>query len=355
MRFNPMTKSVVPLEEVESKTPGSADNRKRLAKSQQDAAASLTHRPAFRNDSRKREIVDSVSDVSVDRPRLNHTLSGNNGGVSRVVGKNNNSYDNHPGDLHNRQAFRSRDGKDNCALNRSLIVNYHARTISCDQPATPADRAARPDAIGVNDAIRLRTKRLIDIIFSTFGLLLCLPLFALIAVAIKRNSPGPVFFVHKRPGRGGRLFRIIKFRTMTLSASRQFWHLTPVQRREFSKYGKICTDPRVTPIGCWLRKFSLDELPQLWNVLRGDMSLVGPRPYLKSQLRDMGEARTTILQVKPGLTGIWQVSGRSEIQFPDRLQMDVDYANNWTLWLDLVILLRTPWVMITGRGAGCTT
>ena len=196
-----------------------------------------------------------------------------------------------------------------------------------------------------------RVKRGVDIGASLIGLILLAPIFAVIALVIKLDSRGSVFFIHKRPGRNGQLFRIVKFRTMCLNATHRFHHLSVEQRREFIKYGKICTDPRVTRIGHWLRRYSLDELPQLWNVLRGDMSLIGPRPYLRSQVRMMGDYRSTILRVNPGLTGYWQVNGRNKIPFPARLQMDDYYVRNWTLWLDMRILIRTPKVMITGRGA----
>ena len=194
-------------------------------------------------------------------------------------------------------------------------------------------------------------KRSFDIVASLIGLIFGLPLFALIALAIRLDSPGPVFFLHKRPGYKGRLFRIIKFRTMTMDASRNFRHLTDEQRREFAKYGKICSDPRVTSVGYWVRKFSLDELPQLWNVFRGEMSLIGPRPYVKNQVASLGSKREIIFRAPPGLTGIWQVSGRSDVSFEERLNLDVHYVENWSIWMDLTILIRTPWVMITGKGA----
>jgi lipopolysaccharide/colanic/teichoic acid biosynthesis glycosyltransferase len=194
-------------------------------------------------------------------------------------------------------------------------------------------------------------KRALDIVVSAIGLLLCLPLLVMIALAIKLDSGGPVFFVQKRPGCDGRRFRIFKFRTMRPGAMNQFRKLSPEQREQFARHGKVHGDPRVTRVGQWLRRFSLDELPQLWNVLRGDMSLVGPRPYLKSQLGGMADYQEIIFRVRPGLTGLWQINGRNEVSFQQRLGMDAFYVSKFSLRLDLSILLDTPWALISGKGA----
>ena len=199
--------------------------------------------------------------------------------------------------------------------------------------------------------VLLLLKRLVDVLASATILLLIAPFLALIALAIKLDSRGPVFFIHKRPGRRGYPFPIFKFRTMRLRAEDDYQALSPAERREFVTFGKISSDPRVTRVGHWLRRYSLDELPQLINVLLGDMSLVGPRPYMRIQVPQMGLYRDVIFLARPGLTGFWQVNGRSEIPYEQRLRMDAWYVRNWSPTLDLRILLSTPKAMLTGRGA----
>jgi lipopolysaccharide/colanic/teichoic acid biosynthesis glycosyltransferase len=194
-------------------------------------------------------------------------------------------------------------------------------------------------------------KRLFDLVFITIMGIPTIPLILLIMLLIKLDSPGPIFFVQKRPGYKGRPFSIYKFRTMYIDAERRLSEMSPHLRREFEMHGKIKDDPRVTRVGLWLRKFSLDELPQLWNVLWGEMSLVGPRAYLMSQLSQVGSYKNIISQALPGMTGIWQVSGRSELTFEERLEMDSYYVKNWSIWLDLYIIARTVWVVLSGKGA----
>jgi Undecaprenyl-phosphate galactose phosphotransferase WbaP len=193
-------------------------------------------------------------------------------------------------------------------------------------------------------------KRTMDLTLTIFGGTLILPLLLLIAVIIKLESKGPVLFSQDRPGRRGKLFRILKFRTMHVDAEERFNKLSPELKEEFLKHGKIKRDPRVTAFGRWLRKLSLDELPQLWNVLLGELSLVGPRPYLQDQVREMQEKDEVVFRVIPGLTGLWQVSGRSELTFEERLKLDTYYVRNWSIWLDIWILARTVPVLL-GKGA----
>jgi Undecaprenyl-phosphate galactose phosphotransferase WbaP len=204
---------------------------------------------------------------------------------------------------------------------------------------------------GLSSRTSRLAKRGLDLLLTIPITLMALPLLALITLLIKLDSPGAVVFAQKRPGVWGKPFKIFKFRTMHVDAAERMKHLTPAQKAEFAQHGKIRHDPRVTRVGHWLRRFSLDELPQLWNVLRGDMSLVGPRPYLKSQLKQLRGYQKTIFRVQPGLTGIWQVSGRSKTSFCERLQMDVYYVRNWSVWLDVSILARTGWALIRGTGA----
>ncbi len=210
--------------------------------------------------------------------------------------------------------------------------------------------------------ISLVVKRAIDIIGSALLLILLSPLFAAIALAIKLTSEGEVFFKQERLGHYGIPFQFLKFRSMYVNNSshihREFIKEF-IQRKsdltEQSQPGivyKIARDPRVTPVGQFLRKSSLDELPQLWNVLRGQMSLVGPRPPLRYEfhLYDVWHRRR-ILEAKPGITGLWQVNGRSRTCFDDMVRLDIRYARSWSLWLDLRILLRTPLAVLSGDGA----
>src|SRR5581483_3470349 len=171
-----------------------------------------------------------------------------------------------------------------------------------------------------------------------------------IAILIKLTSPGPIIFVQQRVGRGGNVFTAYKFRTMRLGADEEkenFKHLNEATGPLF----KIRNDPRRTPVGGWLRRTSFDELPQLWNVLRGDMSLVGPRPPLSNEVAEYEDWHKRRLEVAPGMTGLWQVSGRSELTFDEMVMLDLYYIENWSPWLDLWILLKTIPALLTARGA----
>lgn len=192
-----------------------------------------------------------------------------------------------------------------------------------------------------------RVKRLLDLALTLAGGAVAFPLMAVLALLIRLDSPGPVLFTQRRPGRGGRFFTIYKFRTMHVRPVT----LSPQQQEEFEKYGKIRNDPRVTRVGQWLRRTSLDELPQLFNVLKGDMSLVGPRAYLEEQIGDLGDDRELIFQATPGVTGLWQISGRSETTLEQRLALDALYVRSWSIWLDLSILLQTSFAILGGKGA----
>ncbi|MFQ5912214.1 MAG: sugar transferase [Nitrospinota bacterium] len=181
-----------------------------------------------------------------------------------------------------------------------------------------------------------------------------LPLFLVIWILIRLDSPGPATYRPIRLGRDGRRFRLWKFRTMYLDADERLKrHLeaNPQFQREYEIYHKLREDPRVTPLGRLLRRYSMDELPQLWNVLQGDMTLVGPRPYDAGELPLMDDKEDIILLVKPGLTGLWQVSGRNLMSFSERLEADVYYVRNWSIRLDLRIWLRTLPVVMSGIGA----
>ncbi|HRF57655.1 MAG TPA: undecaprenyl-phosphate galactose phosphotransferase WbaP [Campylobacterales bacterium] len=198
-------------------------------------------------------------------------------------------------------------------------------------------------------------KRTLDVALSVLAIPLILPLIAVISILIRFDSKGLAIFKQKRLGEGGKEFWVYKFRSMYQNADEILAnHLAENSEAnlEWSVYKKIKgNDPRITKIGRFLRAMSIDELPQIFNVLKGEMSIVGPRPYLLIESEDMGDKREYILEAKPGITGLWQVSGRNELTFEERLSMDVWYTLNWSVWLDIVILLKTIKVVIKKSGA----
>lgn len=206
-----------------------------------------------------------------------------------------------------------------------------------------------------NQLVKSVLKRVIDVTGALVGLVMLFPVMLVIAVLIRLDSPGPIFFRQLRQGRGGRPFMFLKFRTMTVNAEDRLRELESLNEAAGGVLFKIRRDPRVTRIGRALRRTSLDELPQLIHVLRGEMSLVGPRPL---QLRDSErlaelepESYALRLSVVPGLTGAWQVGGRSEVDSKGMLQLDLEYIERWSLAMDLWILCRTVVVVLLGRGA----
>ena len=198
-------------------------------------------------------------------------------------------------------------------------------------------------------ALALMIKRGIDFTFSSAALLVLSPLIAAIAAAIKLDSPGPVFYTSERVGRKGSIFGCHKFRTMVSDADQMLSKLQHLNERDGILF-KITNDPRVTRLGRMLRKYSLDELPQLWNVVKGDMSLVGPRPPLASEVRQYELDHLKRLDVKPGITGLWQVEARTNPSFASYIALDIEYIDRWNLFLDLTILLKTAAVVVAGTG-----
>ncbi len=199
-----------------------------------------------------------------------------------------------------------------------------------------------------------RVKRVFDVLFTLCLALAALPLGVAIALAIALDSRGGVFFAHARVGRGGKPFRIWKFRTMIAANEgllARYLEQNPSFVEEWKLTRKLKDDPRVTRIGRLLRKTSLDELPQVWNVLRGDMSMVGPRPIVSEESAKYGPAFALYKQVRPGLTGLWQVSGRNDTNYKRRVWLDCQYIREWSLWLDAKILWKTVRVVLGGRGA----
>jgi len=197
-------------------------------------------------------------------------------------------------------------------------------------------------------------KRLFDLACTAPALVLAAPLFLVTALLVKCSGPGPVFYGQKRIGQGGRAFRVWKFRSMVKDADRALHAYLadhPAAKAEWEASHKLRNDPRITAIGRFLRASSLDELPQLWNIVRGDMSLVGPRPIVAAEAARYEQDFSLYGRVKPGLTGMWQVSGRSDTTYAERVHLDSYYVRNWSLWLDLAIIGQTVWVVAVRRGA----
>ena len=198
-------------------------------------------------------------------------------------------------------------------------------------------------------------KRFIDIIGGLVGCVFLIPIAIGVKIAnVITKDYGPIFLIQKRIGKNGKEFNFIKFRSMVLDADRilyEYLDQNEEARREFYKYRKLKNDPRITKVGHFIRNTSLDEVPQFFNVLKGDMSLVGPRPYMPREKEDMGDMINTITMMKPGITGLWQVSGRSETTFKKRLEMDRDYYYNWSLKEDIKIILKTIKSCVLRKGA----
>jgi exopolysaccharide biosynthesis polyprenyl glycosylphosphotransferase len=210
----------------------------------------------------------------------------------------------------------------------------------------------------------LLVKRSLDVLLAGLGLIVLAPVFALIAIRLKLDSPGPVFYRHDRVGMNGWPFRLIKFRTMYVeysvgdqyggeAATRELDRILedPAAREEFERTQKLEDDPRVTKFGKFLRKTSLDELPQLVNVLRGEMSIVGPRPVTLAELARYGGEVVTLLSFRPGVTGYWQIHGRSRNVYEERVRLDIAYVRGWSLKLDLAVIGKTAWALLKGHGA----
>jgi lipopolysaccharide/colanic/teichoic acid biosynthesis glycosyltransferase len=197
-------------------------------------------------------------------------------------------------------------------------------------------------------------KRCCDVFLVLISMPVMLLILVAVAVVVKLSSPGPVFYSHRRIRKGGAFFSMWKFRTMCVNSAEVLEdHLArnPDAQAEWNKTHKLRRDPRITPLGAFLRRYSLDELPQLWNVLMGQMSLVGPRPIVAAEVEKYGDCFDCYCRVKPGLTGLWQVSGRSELSYDERVALDCQYVERWSLSKDFVILLRTFSSVVNQDGA----
>jgi exopolysaccharide biosynthesis polyprenyl glycosylphosphotransferase len=209
-------------------------------------------------------------------------------------------------------------------------------------PTIPLHRGQVPE-------LGLFFKRIFDTVFSLLALVLLAPFLLLIAVVIKLDSPGPVFYTSERIGKKGVVFRCFKFRTMVQDADKRRGEILHMNERDGVLF-KVTNDPRVTRLGRFLRKYSIDELPQFLNVLSGDMSIVGPRPPLAAEVRRYDLNHLRRLHVTPGITGLWQVQGRQDPSFASYVSLDVTYIDNWSIWLDFKIILRTVGVVLAGTG-----
>ena len=194
-------------------------------------------------------------------------------------------------------------------------------------------------------------KRILNLLCSFVGVIVLSPFFLIISLLIKVTSKGPVFFVHERVGLNGKKFKLIKFRTMVNNAEEMIASFSPEQKKEWEENYKLKDDPRITKIGKFLRRTSLDELPQLINILKGDMSIVGPRPVVDEELNWYGDKKDKRLSVKPGLTGWWAVNGRSNVPYPERCDLELYYVDHISFALDVKIILKTLGAIIKKDGA----
>jgi Undecaprenyl-phosphate galactose phosphotransferase WbaP len=204
------------------------------------------------------------------------------------------------------------------------------------------------------DKKRQAFKRIFDLCLITLALPVLVPVFIILALAIKLDSRGPVFFRHKRVRNRDSFFHVLKFRTMVPDADQvlgEYLAKSPELRREWEAKHKLQHDPRITRVGRFLRKTSLDELPQIWNVITGDLSLIGPRPIVEEEIKRYKKAFRLYEKVRPGITGLWQISGRNNTTYDQRVDLDTYYVRNWSIWFDIYILAMTPAAVIKGNGA----
>lgn len=230
------------------------------------------------------------------------------------------------------------------------LRDHQTATRGAQRTTLRAVPRAEPTDASVGDRARRLAKGALDRTLALVALLVLSPLLLVVALAVKLTSPGGVLFHQVRIGQDGRPFRFVKFRTMVEDAEDLLIDLRDQNECDGVLF-KIRNDPRMTTVGRWLRRFSIDELPQIWNVLKGDMSLVGPRPALPDEVAAYDPLTERRLAVKPGLTGLWQVSGRADLEWAEAVRLDLHYVENWSLALDLQILAKTVPAVLTGRGA----
>jgi len=239
-----------------------------------------------------------------------------------------------------------RDSRVRVRLMPDLLELITVRTGIETLRGLPVITLREPAITGVNSIL----KRALDVVGALVMLALCAPLMLVIAVLIRRDSPGPIFFAQERAGQYGKSFRMYKFRSMVADAEARLDQMVNLEMLDEPRF-KMRDDPRVTRIGTWLRRTSLDELPQLFNVLSGSMSLVGPRPEVMRIAARYSPAQRQRLLVKPGLTGAMQISGRGDLSFEERMKLELDYIENYSIWRDVLILIKTVPAVLTGKGA----
>ena len=203
----------------------------------------------------------------------------------------------------------------------------------------------------ISKKVYIKIKRVIDVILASVALILLSPLFAIVAIAIKIDSKGPVFFAHKRIGKNGKIIKLYKFRSMVINAEELIKSFTPEQMREYKENYKLTNDPRITKVGKFLRKTSLDELPQLINIINGDLSIIGPRPVVADELEKYGVNKDKFLSVTPGLTGYWAANGRSNTTYEQRMEMELYYIDNLSLKMDIKVFFKTILSVLKKEGA----
>lgn len=203
----------------------------------------------------------------------------------------------------------------------------------------------------ISKKVYIKIKRVIDVILASVALILLSPLFAIIAIAIKIDSKGPVFFAHKRIGKNGKIIKLYKFRSMVINAEELIKSFTPEQMKEYKENYKLTNDPRITKVGKFLRKTSLDELPQLINIINGDLSIIGPRPVVADELEKYGVNKDKFLSVTPGVTGYWAANGRSNTTYEQRMKMELYYIDNLSLKMDIKVFFKTILSVVKKEGA----
>ena len=203
----------------------------------------------------------------------------------------------------------------------------------------------------ISKKVYIKIKRVIDVILASVALILLSPLFVIIAIAIKIDSKGPVFFAHKRIGKNGKIIKLYKFRSMVINAEELIKSFTPEQMKEYKENYKLTNDPRITKVGKFLRKTSLDELPQLINIINGDLSIIGPRPVIADELEKYGTNKDKFLSVTPGLTGYWAANGRSNTTYEQRMEMELYYIDNLSLKMDIKVFFKTILSVVKKEGA----
>ena len=228
----------------------------------------------------------------------------------------------------------------------NIIIGETTENIETTSLRTQSDVKTK-----ISKKVYIKIKRVIDVILASVALILLSPLFAIIAIAIKIDSKGPVFFAHKRIKKNGKIMKLYKFRSMVINAEELIKSFTPEQMREYKENYKLTNDPRITKVGKFLRKTSLDELPQLINIIKGDLSIIGPRPVVADELEKYGVNKDKFLSVTPGLTGYWAANGRSNTTYEQRMEMELYYIDNLSLKMDIKVFFKTILSVLKKEGA----